>query len=359
MLVVLLLTLANRAEAQTSACSGTSGWDTGGWAGSWSGGYSAQGSIRSLRPYDTIVDSTGTPWAHPVWVTEPIMQPSDGTAIRYFAIILDANPNPYERYGSFCIRDYDGWSYPYYFWQLPKPQCTYRVTPSATSFSASGGSASIAIEAFPNVPTLSKSDCGWGAGTGDPRATWFSGYTPQTGAGDATLTFDIQPLTVASSRSVTTHVAGEIVALSQFGTGCSVVASTRAVSLNNSGQGTFTFTIRNTSPDECQYSVIGGVYPKVVLPEDGNGELFGYANRTVAANSEKQEVVRVIGGINPFCSRMTNFVNIKVTTRGGGASERVWLLWPPSPQPCQPDRKIGPRRPDDYKNKGACMCVRG
>src|SRR5207237_709210 len=80
----------------------------------------------------------------------------------------------------------------------PTPTCVYAVSPSALSFAASDGSATINVTASP-------ADCQWTATSSQPWVTVTSG---QTGQGNRVVNYNVAANPTSSARTAQVTVAG-------------------------------------------------------------------------------------------------------------------------------------------------------
>ncbi|MGD9245932.1 MAG: CARDB domain-containing protein, partial [Desulfobacterales bacterium] len=83
--------------------------------------------------------------------------------------------------------------------------CTYSISPTSNSFTASGGTGSISV-------TSSASDCTWNATEG---VSWITITSGTKGSGNGTVTYSVSANTSSSSRNATITVAGKAHTVSQ------------------------------------------------------------------------------------------------------------------------------------------------
>ncbi|HKX00766.1 MAG TPA: BACON domain-containing carbohydrate-binding protein [Bryobacteraceae bacterium] len=102
--------------------------------------------------------------------------------------------------------------------------CTYSITPSSQSFSASGGNDSIAVSVG--------ASCAWTAQSNDD---WITVSTGASGAGNGTVTYSVAANTGNSSRTGTMTIAGKTFTVNQASSQCSYSLSATSASVASGG----------------------------------------------------------------------------------------------------------------------------
>lgn len=147
--------------------------------------------------------------------------------------------------------------------------CSYAVSPTQLSFSASGGTGTIRVETAPA--------CGW---TAAGNSGFISIQSGAAGAGNGTVSFSVAP-TIGLGRTGTITVAGQSVAISQSaGSGCNYALSSSGKSFPASG-GTGSFNVV-TSPDCLWTAAASDAFVSILFTSTGQGT--GTVSFAVAAN---------------------------------------------------------------------------
>jgi len=90
--------------------------------------------------------------------------------------------------------------------------CTYSISPTSASYTASGGSGSVSVTASP-------SSCTW---TASSSSTWISIISGSSGTGNGTVTYSVSPSTECGTRTGYMTIAGRTFTVTQQGASCSV-----------------------------------------------------------------------------------------------------------------------------------------
>lgn len=125
--------------------------------------------------------------------------------------------------------------------EVSKNMCTYSISPTSASFSASGGTGSVSVS--------TQAGCAWNASSG---ATWMTITSGSSGTGNGTVNYSIAANTEGSSRTAGSTIAGRVFSVSQAapatytitasaGTGGSISPS-GSVSVVQGGNQTFSIT---------------------------------------------------------------------------------------------------------------------
>jgi hypothetical protein len=166
----------------------------------------------------------------------------------------------------------------------PTTSCISGVAPSTVSFSATGGSTTLAVSA-------ADSSCGW---TAIPGAPWIV-PSPESGNGGSSIELYAEPNTSQAPRSASVSIAGRTVTVHQAAeaVACTYTVSPQMLSAPAHG-GTTGVTI-GTSPG-CEWSAASFVPWVSVSPTSGDGG--GSTAVTVASNdSEMSRTTSIsIGG---------------------------------------------------------------
>lgn len=88
----------------------------------------------------------------------------------------------------------------------PPVSCTYSISPASQSFSASGGTGSVAV--------TTQGSCNWSAST---TAAWISIVSGTTGIGSGTVSYSVAANTGTAQRTAAMTIAGRIFTISQAG----------------------------------------------------------------------------------------------------------------------------------------------
>ncbi len=196
--------------------------------------------------------------------------------------------------------------------QIPRPLgpgCTYAASPSRSSFSGNGGTATVNIGAGDR--------CAWAA---ESLVPWISIADPATGTGAGTITFTVGSNS-GSGRQGTMRVAGHTIGISQ-GPECkySVVPSTTSVR-GSGGTG----SINVTAPEGCEWTASSSVDWLTLSASSGAGN--GVLTFTAKPNSgpARQGTLQVAGQSvtitqEPGCSFSVTPANVSVPAAGGSGT---------------------------------------
>ena len=199
--------------------------------------------------------------------------------------------------------------------QIPRPLgpgCTYAASPSRSSFSGNGGTATVSVGAADGCP--------WAA---ESLVPWISIADPVTGTGDGKITFTVGSNS-GSARQGTMRVAGHTIGISQ-GLECkfSVVASTTSVR-GSGGTG----NINVTAPEGCEWAASSGVDWLTLSASSGTGD--GVLTFTAKPNSgaARQGTLQVAGqsvtiSQGPACRFSVTPENASVPAAGGSGKISV------------------------------------
>src|SRR5262245_41782369 len=89
---------------------------------------------------------------------------------------------------------------------MPSPICTYTIAPSASAFTADGGSNSVAVTA--------PASCTWSASAG---ASWLTITGSSSGTGSGTLAYSVAAAAAEEARTATLTIAGQTHTVTQQG----------------------------------------------------------------------------------------------------------------------------------------------
>ncbi len=148
--------------------------------------------------------------------------------------------------------------------------CGYGISPQSASYSASGGTGSVAVTA--------SQGCGWTALSGVPWVT-VTGGSP--GSGNGTVNYSVAANTSGSSRTGTLTIGGQSFQITQAGTGCSYALSATSQSVGASGGPGYTVNVITGSG--CAWTAVSNVY-WVTITSGSSGSGTGAVVYSVAAN---------------------------------------------------------------------------
>jgi uncharacterized protein (TIGR03437 family) len=148
--------------------------------------------------------------------------------------------------------------------------CSYSISPTSQSFTAPGGTGSVAVTA-PN-------GCAWTATSNDSFLTITAG-SPGSGAG--TVSFTVAANATASLRTGTLTVAGQTFTVNQSGVGCTYSINPTSQSLSAPGG---TGSVAVTAPNGCAWTATSNdAFLTITAGSTGSGA--GTVSFTVAANA--------------------------------------------------------------------------
>jgi hypothetical protein len=150
--------------------------------------------------------------------------------------------------------------------------CSYAVSPTSASFSAGGGTGTVTVAAQPG--------CGWGAASG---ASWITITAGSPGSGNGAVQYAIAANAATASRTGSLTVAGQVVTITQAGTGtaCSYTAAPGSASYTGAGG---TGTIAITTQAGCPWSATSQA-PWITVTGGASGTGTGTIQYSVAANT--------------------------------------------------------------------------
>ncbi len=150
--------------------------------------------------------------------------------------------------------------------------CNVTLTPASASYSASGGSGTIAVSSI----------CSWTAAASD---TWIT-----ITAGAATVAYTVAPNTSASSRAGSIAIGNQTFAISQAANGCTVTLSPASVQIS-AGGGSGNFLV--SGQPGCPWTVASDA--DWITLNIGSGDGSGTVIYSVAANpgSARTAVIQV------------------------------------------------------------------
>jgi len=155
----------------------------------------------------------------------------------------------------------------------PDPVCTFTIAPASQSFSAEGGSGSIAI-------TASDASCAW---TATSAASWVM-VGAGAGTGSGTLGYQVASNTSTDSRATTVALGGQTHSVSQAGrteTPCTYDIAPTSATFGDAG-GTGSFAV--TAPDGCAWTAASSA-PWAVVTGGASGSGNGMVSFIVAENN--------------------------------------------------------------------------
>ena len=153
--------------------------------------------------------------------------------------------------------------------------CTYSITPSSQSFSASGGNDSIAVS--------SGASCAWTAQSNDD---WITVSTGASGTGNGTVTFSVAANTGASSRTGTMTIGGKTFTVTQASTQCSYSLSAPSASVASGGATNGVLVSADTGCSWTAASNVDWITVETGLTGSGSGSVsYTVAPNTGAARS--------------------------------------------------------------------------
>ena len=148
--------------------------------------------------------------------------------------------------------------------------CSYTISPTSLSYSASGGSGAV------NVTTAS--GCTW---TATSNNSWITITSGSSGSGNGTVNYTVAANTGTTQLTGTITVAGQTHTVTQSGLNCSYVISTTALSFTSSAG---TGTINVTTATGCTWTATSNdSWLTITSGSSGSGN--GTVNYTVAANT--------------------------------------------------------------------------
>ena len=148
--------------------------------------------------------------------------------------------------------------------------CTYTVSPTSRSLTASSGSSTFAVTA----PV----GCAWSAST---SASWMTITGGTSGSGNGTVTFSVSANTTANQRSGTLTIGGQTVSVVQAGIPCTYSVSPGSVLVARAG-GSASLAV--TSPVGCTWSASEqSSWLSIASGSSGTGN--GTVTFSVAANT--------------------------------------------------------------------------
>ncbi|MFY9310991.1 MAG: BACON domain-containing carbohydrate-binding protein [Bacteroidia bacterium] len=147
--------------------------------------------------------------------------------------------------------------------------CSYAITPSSLSFSASGGPGSVTVTAAPG--------CNWTATSNDAWITITSGGT---GSGNGSVNYTVANNTTTTQRTGTITVAGQTHTVTQNGLQCTYTISPTALSYTAAAG---TGTVNVTAAAGCTWTAT--TTDSWITITSGTGTGTGTAGYSVSANT--------------------------------------------------------------------------
>jgi hypothetical protein len=141
--------------------------------------------------------------------------------------------------------------------------CTYSISPTSQSFSASGGYGSVSV--------TTQSECSWTAISNN--VSWITITSVSSGTGSGTVNYSVAANTSTSSRTGTMPIAGQTFTVNQ-----SAPAPTITVTVPNGGE---SWTAGTTQTISWNYTGNPGSYVKIELLKGG------VLNRTISSMTSK------------------------------------------------------------------------
>jgi fibronectin type 3 domain-containing protein len=130
-----------------------------------------------------------------------------------------------------------------YSGEVSQGTCTYSISPSSQSFTASGGTGTVSV--------TTQSTCPWTAVSG---ASWMTITSGSNGTGNGTVRYSMSANASPSSRTASSSMAGKVFTATQAGTSASTftitastgtggsISPTGSVSVSNGTSKTFSIT---------------------------------------------------------------------------------------------------------------------
>ena len=208
-----------------------------------------------------LVTGSGCPWVSGVnvpWIR--ITQGASGAGPGTVTFSVDPTTGP-ARAGTVLVAGSP-------FTVEQTPGCSYQVSPTTLSVSASGGPGTIGVTAAPGCP--------WTAASGAP---WITITAGASGSGDGTVTFQAQG-TTGPARAGTLTVANQTITVNQS-PGCSFSISPESQSFTPSGG---TGEVAVTGAAGCAWSATSNA-PWLTITQGSSGSGNGTVRFSVAGNS--------------------------------------------------------------------------
>ena len=149
--------------------------------------------------------------------------------------------------------------------------CSYSITPTSQSFSASGGNGTVAV--------TTGSWCSWTATSND--TTWLSVTSGASGTGNGTVTLSAATNN-AGSRSATATIAGQTLSATQSAAACTYTISPGSQSFGNSGG---TTTVNVTTGSWCSWTAASNDPTWLTITSGASGTGNGSVSLTASPNS--------------------------------------------------------------------------
>jgi len=146
---------------------------------------------------------------------------SSGSGNGTVSFTVDTRSNASDRSGSITVADKS-----FTISQSGASSCTYSISPSSRSHSATGGSATVSVTCG--------GGCSWGASS---NKSWITVSGGSSGSGNGTVSYSVGTNSGSSSRTGTITIAGKTFTVSQSGTGGS----------SSSGDNTYYAVIAHTT----------------------------------------------------------------------------------------------------------------
>ena len=152
----------------------------------------------------------------------------------------------------------------------PSPSCTYSISPSARTISASGGSGAVDV--------ASNAGCPW---TAVSNASWMIITSNSSGSASGTVNYSVSGNLSSASRTGTLTIAGTTFALTQSGAACTYSISPANRTLTSAGGTTGSVSV--TAPTGCTWSASSGA-SWITITSGSNGSGNGTCGYSVTAN---------------------------------------------------------------------------
>ncbi|MEW6209454.1 MAG: BACON domain-containing carbohydrate-binding protein [Acidobacteriota bacterium] len=212
---------------------------------------------------------------------------------------------------------------------LNQAACTYTISPTSQTFSASGGTGNITVT--PNVAT-----CQWTATSND---SWITITAGASGAGNGSVSFSVSTNPLTTSRTGTMTIAGQTFTVTQSGNSCSYSLSPTSSGFPASGDNG---TVNVTAGAGCAWTAASNV-AWITITSGATGSGNGAVNYTVEANpttSSRQGTITIAGQTHtvtqaPNCNYTLTPTSQNFISAGGTgqisvetAAECTWIANP-------------------------------
>ena len=199
----------------------------------------------------------------------------------------------------------------------PAPSCSYSVSPSSQTLSASGGSGAVNV--------TSNLGCPW---TAVSNASWIIISSNSSSSASGTVNYSVSENTASTSRTGTLTIAGKTFTAIQSGASCTYSISPASRALSSAGG---TGTISVTAPSGCSWNASSGSsWITVTSGTSGSGNgICGYSVAANSGTSSRTGSLTIAGQIfainrsGSSCSFSISPVNQSFTSTGGTGSVSV------------------------------------